>query len=226
MKKIGEAIVDEILNPNIDLTIDYGEVALDSILEDGILKDVPIISTVVSGVKTALAIRDKRFVKKTLVFLQELNSGQVDHKKIEVFREKLEHDKSYNEKITDLIITMIDNHLQEIQSKVFARLVISHINGEIDFDMLITLSVTLDKLHPAGYDGLDRLEKGSNLSGNISSINDGDFSQYDNWTYEALLFSAGLVTRYGSKLMVTIIGKSLYKYGVRYLYCNNAIGNE
>ena len=223
--KIGKAIVGEILNPSIDISIDYGEVALDSILEDGILKDVPIISTVISGVKTALAIRDKRFVKKTLVFLQEINSGHADPEKVEEFREKLMHDKSYNEKITELIITMIDNHLQEIQSKVFARLVISHINGEIDYEMLLTLSVTLDKLHPAGYEGLRSLDRESGSSGNISGIQSSDFSKYGfNSMYEGLLFSAGVVTRFGTALHVNDIGKYLYKYGIRHLYSSNTSG--
>ena len=34
------------MNPTIDLTIDYGEIALDSIIEDDLISEIPIVKTV------------------------------------------------------------------------------------------------------------------------------------------------------------------------------------
>ena len=51
---------------------DLVEVALDSLLEDGLLKDIPVVSTIIGVSKSAISIRDKLLARKVLYFLQGL----------------------------------------------------------------------------------------------------------------------------------------------------------
>ena len=46
------------------LTTDYAELGLDSILDNSIVKNIPILKTAVSLVKTGLNVRDRIYVKK------------------------------------------------------------------------------------------------------------------------------------------------------------------
>lgn len=50
------------------------EVVLDSALDPGVTKDIPIIGTVVALSRASVAIRDRLFLKKLLHFLQELDA--------------------------------------------------------------------------------------------------------------------------------------------------------
>ncbi len=50
------------------------EVGLDSIIEEGFLKDVPILSTVTSIYRIGKSVRERHHLKKFAMFLDELNS--------------------------------------------------------------------------------------------------------------------------------------------------------
>src|SRR3989338_5090892 len=56
-----------------NLSIDMAELAIDSVLDDGILRDVPIVSTFVGLAKFGANVHDKLFLKKILTFLTRLN---------------------------------------------------------------------------------------------------------------------------------------------------------
>jgi hypothetical protein len=47
-----------------NLGIDISELALDSVLKDGLLKDIPIVGTIVNFVKLGVNIHDRLFLKK------------------------------------------------------------------------------------------------------------------------------------------------------------------
>lgn len=49
-----------------------GETALDAVLDDGVLKDIPIIGTALSLYKAGDSIRANLFAKKILAFLYEI----------------------------------------------------------------------------------------------------------------------------------------------------------
>jgi len=54
------------------VTTDLAEVAIDMFLKDGILKDIPIIGTIIGVYKGSMAIRDHIFLKKILHFLSAI----------------------------------------------------------------------------------------------------------------------------------------------------------
>lgn len=54
------------------ISAELGEVALDGILSEGLLKEIPIISTITSLIKSGSAINNHLYIKKILRFLQSL----------------------------------------------------------------------------------------------------------------------------------------------------------
>ena len=66
-----------------DLLIDLSESGLDAVTENEIIKDIPIISTVVSLYKIGHSLRDRSYIKKLEAFLREISKGTVDEKKKE-----------------------------------------------------------------------------------------------------------------------------------------------
>ena len=66
LKSVSEAGLNKI-------TKDLVEVGLDQIIKNGVLKDIPVVNTLVSVLKTGIGLREAVFVKKLYRFLFELN---------------------------------------------------------------------------------------------------------------------------------------------------------
>lgn len=52
-----------------DSLIDIAELGLDSVLQDGVLKDVPIFGTIASLCKTGVNLRERNLIRQTAVFI-------------------------------------------------------------------------------------------------------------------------------------------------------------
>jgi hypothetical protein len=82
------------------------EVGIDSILKNGLLKDIPVIN-VLSGIwNTGVAIKDYRFSKKLLLFLHESSKLPLE-KRLKLI-EDLE-DNEFQKEAGEKLIAIIDN---------------------------------------------------------------------------------------------------------------------
>ena len=61
-----------------DTVGDLAEVGLDAVMDDGILKDIPILSTVVGLYRIGHTIRERHEIKQLALFVAELNRGCTD----------------------------------------------------------------------------------------------------------------------------------------------------
>ncbi len=141
-------ISDEIVNPTLDLSFDYSELVLDSILDEGLLKEIPVIKTIVSTYKIGTSIRDKHFTKKLCIFLKELHSNKLDKAKLEQFKDKFNCDTKYREKVMENIVVMNDRFVDNQKSKILANLFVSYIEEKIDWDDYLELNHCLEQLSP------------------------------------------------------------------------------
>ncbi|MGC4021835.1 MAG: hypothetical protein QM734_07760 [Cyclobacteriaceae bacterium] len=55
-----------------DLSVSVAETIMDSVTQDGLVKDIPILGTIVSIGRTTLNVKERLFVKKLIHFLTEL----------------------------------------------------------------------------------------------------------------------------------------------------------
>ena len=62
-----DQIVESIYSPKLnEIGQDITEVVLDSLLEDGVLKDLPVVGTIVKVFKGAMDIRDRLYSHSSL----------------------------------------------------------------------------------------------------------------------------------------------------------------
>lgn len=76
-----------------DTVGDLAEVGLDAVMDDGILKDIPILSTVVGLYRIGYTIRERHEIKQLALFVAELNRGCTDESKRKQLLEKLNNRK-------------------------------------------------------------------------------------------------------------------------------------
>ena len=80
---------DSLVIDSSDIIGDYLELGIDSILENDSLKEIPIIKTFLSIGKITKNIRERNLIKNLVIFLNELNSGNIDKEKLNKHKEKL-----------------------------------------------------------------------------------------------------------------------------------------
>ena len=80
-KNLSIAFADSLKDETMSCIGEYAEIGLDAVMEDGILKDIPIVSTAIAIYKIGGSIKERHNLKKLLVFLNELNNGILDEQK-------------------------------------------------------------------------------------------------------------------------------------------------
>lgn len=113
---------DEIMS----LMADFGEFTLDYFIQDGIVKDLPIIGPVFSMVKVSIDIRDRIFVDKLKSFIENIDKNQK-------WKEKFGDDEECN-KISKQLLYIVDSCDDDNKLKLIGMAFNYLVNGEISRD--------------------------------------------------------------------------------------------
>ena len=125
---------------------EYLEVGIDNFIEDGILKDIPIVSTIVSVLKVGKNIYDRNLLKQTLYFLNEFNNKTIDNKKLDKYREKIEKNPKKCQEELQRVIFILNNNIDKEKSIFLAKLFRSYINEEIKWNEFCEYTEILNRL--------------------------------------------------------------------------------
>lgn len=201
--EIGKALVSN----NLDNALDYAEIGLDAFVSDDILKEIPIVKTVVGVVKSGLKIKEIFFTKKILTFLKEFHSGKLPEEKLSKFQNEFDNNEKYREKVLQEIMVFNDTFLQIEKSKVFANLFAAHLNDAFGWDDFINLSYCLNQLNMFGVPLFDDMAKFKNpFYGGIYN---------DTKQLYPLLSNSGTISIWGNHLDITPYGIYMFHYGIK-----------
>lgn len=151
VKAFSESIKENV----IDTTIDIAEIGIDAILEDSVLKEIPIIKTIYALSNCALSIRDKFFCQRTLAFLQEFERGEVKQDDIENHISSVGRE-GINKEI-EVLIQYIDLCTKIEHSKMLARFYIGYLRKEITRDGFDELAEANRRVFVCDYQYLKQL---------------------------------------------------------------------
>lgn len=111
------------------LGAEYAELGLDSILDEGIVKDIPILRTLVSIAKAGLHVRDRLYIKKIIHFLIQISSPTQEQR--QAFIDKYCVDTKRFEEAIHLILQQTDNmEKPALIGKIFRACILNRINFE------------------------------------------------------------------------------------------------
>lgn len=147
---LGNSLTEEAATVSSELL----EVGLDAILEDGLLKDIPLLSTAVSIYKIGNSIKERHNIKKLNSFLNELNNGIVDDfQREEYIRDFVENKKIRNKEL-EYILVLIERYLSEDRSRLLAKLYLAYLENRIVWDEFVMYAEILDRLFKLDIDTL------------------------------------------------------------------------
>lgn len=141
---IKESIVESIKSNELSsIASEIGEAIIDSTLEDGILKDIPIIGTLLSLGKGYLSIQDRIFSKKVLQFLLQLK----DIPEIERIKaiKKIEDSKEERINVGEKLLYLIERSDDHIKAEYIGKLFAEYIKENILYEEFKRCSEIINK---------------------------------------------------------------------------------
>jgi hypothetical protein len=126
-----------------EIAEEIAEMALDSVLQDGLAKDVPIVGWILKFRSAYKGISERIFLKKIPYFLRGASrASPVERAK---FAEKIKIEKRFQKKVGENLILLIERHERFEKSLLLGRLFASVMRGDMSHELFMRLSAALDK---------------------------------------------------------------------------------
>ncbi len=154
MLALPSAMQESITEETSDILSNIAEIGLDAVLNDGFLKEVPILSTAVSLFKIGNSLRERHYIKKLASFVLALNNGIVDDREREYYRKKVTDDPKRRDKELEYILILIDRYLHADKPSLLAKLYLSYLDGFITWNDFTKYAEVVDRFLPGDCETL------------------------------------------------------------------------
>lgn len=123
----GHSLYDAWADPAID-TLEFG---IDNVLDNPMLESLPLIKYFVAAGKTALAIRDKFFISKTMKFISEFHQQTVDEGEISRRKTALEAKEDWIFKELEFLVLTLERTDRAEKTKILSEIYHDYLCGKI-----------------------------------------------------------------------------------------------
>lgn len=126
-----------------DLLIDLGEMIIDSFLEPGLLKDIPLLGDLAKIFYTGKNVREFLFSRKVEKFLRNLPA--VTEEEVNSFNDRIESDPKFKSRVAEHITLSLDR-LDDIEkSEYLAKAFSGFIKSKIGFDQFRRIARAIER---------------------------------------------------------------------------------
>ncbi len=145
---IPEVIINTIKQSDIkELAIENSEVIIDDLLDDGLLKDIPIIGNLFKVYSVSKSISNNIFIRKILRFFDELNN--IPEKERIQFVDRLDANPKFRNEVGEKLMLSIEK-LDDSKKAVFLAKAFSlYITEQIPYKDFLILSYMIDRFNLA-----------------------------------------------------------------------------
>ncbi len=124
-----------------NVTIGLSETLIDSLIDDGICKDIPIIGSILGVGKVALGVRERFFFKKIIYFISELKD--IPKSKRHEMVDKIDISQKYRIKVGEKLLYILEKCEDHEKSKIIAYLFSAFLEGILTYgEFLRSVNVT------------------------------------------------------------------------------------
>jgi hypothetical protein len=144
-KSLSTAFADSLKEESVACIGEYAEIGLDAIMEDGILKDIPIVSTAIALYKIGNSIKERHYLKKLLAFLNEINKGIADEQKRKDYQQKFQSNEKFRNQEIEYLLVLIDRYISYDKPQMLAKLYLAYLDGIIIWEELTMYAEVIDR---------------------------------------------------------------------------------
>lgn len=127
-----------------DAMIDVAESSIDSILANELVKQIPIIKTLVGTTQAVISIQDKLFLKKMIMFLSSIGDVSIERRNKEI--DLVDGSKKYRMKVGEKLLYILDKCDDHEVAERIARLFSAFLKQVISYDEYLDASRILTRL--------------------------------------------------------------------------------
>jgi hypothetical protein len=181
---IHASFVESVASPQVqDLLTDAAELTLDTITDDEVLKQLPIVRTLLA----VKSVRDRFLLRKTYRFFARLRDMPQEER--EAFVRKMRADPKQARKVGESFAVWLDRLDDEFKAELLARVFELFARGHIEFEQSARFAAVIDRAH------LPYLLK----IGSLNFMSGGRWAESDEDDIKSHLLAIGLVrvTGYG-----------------------------
>lgn len=146
MDELVENFEKSLFDDSKDIIGDYLEIGIDSIIDDGILKEIPIVKTIVGVLKVGKNVHDRNLLKQTLVFINEFNRNEIRQDKIEEYKKRIENDPKKCEEELGRIILLLNNFIDREKSIMLSKIFKAYVGQLLNWNDFCEYSEIINRL--------------------------------------------------------------------------------
>ncbi len=160
MEPVIPAFEISLLDPSLsDAIMDMAELGIDSCLDEGVFKSIPIVSALVGVAKTGQHLHDRNLLKQTLEFIKSMNAGTIAPEKLEQYRTKIHSNRKKAEDELGRALIILNSTVDTQKSRILGRLYRNYVDQKIDWNAFCELSDVVSRLFVADLDLLMKIHK-------------------------------------------------------------------
>ena len=125
---------------------DLGEVALDGELDDGVLRELPLIGWFFGGVRVVRNLKERLFLKKLASFLTPVSRVSPDARK--GFVDRMDGDPDLRQRVGDGLVLLLDRHEHFEKSEVLGVVFSAFVVGTIGYNLYQKAATVVDRASP------------------------------------------------------------------------------
>lgn len=159
MNNLVPAFKESIFNESLaDTVTDIAEIGIDSILSEGLLKDLPIFSVLIGSVRTVRSIQERNMLRNTAIFLDTINSKKMEAEKLNQYKAKLQ-DEKVAEKELGRVLILLNQYVDNIKSRMLGVVFWKYVNGEYTWNKFCELADIVSSVFIDDIEYLDEIAK-------------------------------------------------------------------
>ncbi|WP_069989039.1 hypothetical protein [Massilioclostridium coli] len=174
MDQMIDSLRQSIAKPILEIGADFTEIGIDSIidsiLDNDILKSIPVVQTLIGVCKVSYHIHERNLMKQTLCFIQGIHDGSISSEKLNSHLSKLDQDPKQAEKELGRVLIILNKQIDGIQSKIAGCFYRAYVNRNISWEKFCELVESNYRMFISDYTKLQEIYEQNNIviDGSIS----------------------------------------------------------
>jgi len=158
----GQSLVQSIASDSLgDLLGDLGEIAIDSALNEGVLRDIPIIGSITGLFRAGRDIRNELFLKKIAIFLSQISEASYSER--QQFASRFANDTD-SRRFGESVLLLLERAESMEKPGIIGRIMCAAIREQIDLTKAMRLASIVDRCYLQDLEHLPRFESGPQLA--------------------------------------------------------------